>query len=144
MAKQKEVTGLIKLQIPGGAATPAPPVGPALGQHGVNIGDFVKKFNDATAKRRGEVVPVVITVYKDKSYTFICKEPPVSELIKKAAGIQGGSKTPGPLTREGSITKAQVREIAQRKLTELTAHDLERAMRSVAGTARSMGVVVSD
>jgi len=144
MAKQKEVTGLIKLQIPGGAATPAPPVGPALGQHGVNIGDFVKKFNDATAKRRGEVVPVVITVYKDKSYTFICKEPPVSELIKKAAGIQGGSKTPGPLTREGSITKAQVREIAQRKLKELTAHDLERAMRSVAGTARSMGVVVSD
>lgn len=142
MAKKKEVVAQIKLQIPGGSATPAPPVGPALGAQGVNIGDFVKKFNDATAKRRGEVVPVVITVYKDKTFEFILKEPPVSEMIKKAAKLEQGSGTPGPMTKHGTITKVQVQEIAQRKLKELTSHSLEAAMRTVEGTARSMGVVV--
>lgn len=142
MAKQKEVIGEIKLQIPGGGATPAPPVGPALGAKGVNIAGFVKEFNDASAKRRGEVVPVVITVYKDKSFTFIMKEPPVAELIKAAAGIKKGSQTPGPLTKHATLTDAQVTEIAERKAKELTAHDVEAAKRTVAGTARAMGLVV--
>lgn len=144
MAKKKEVVGFIKLQIPGGAATPAPPVGPALGARGVNIGAFVKDFNDATAKRRGEVVPVVITVYKDKSYDFVCKEPPVSELLKKAAGVDKGSGAPGPLTSHASVTRDQVREIAQRKLPELTAHSIEAAEATVLGQARSMGLVIAD
>ena len=142
MAKKKEVVGQIKLQIPAGAATPAPPVGPALGAKGVQIGEFVKQFNDATAKRRGEVVPVVITVYKDKSFDFICKEPPVAELIKAAVKKQKGSSTPGPLTRHATISEDQLREIATRKQAELTAHTVEQAMRTVAGTARSMGIVV--
>jgi large subunit ribosomal protein L11 len=142
MAKKKEVIGQIKLQIPGGAATPAPPVGPALGAKGVNIGAFVKEFNDATAKRRGEVVPVVIDVYKDKSFSFIMKEPPMAELIKKIAGIEKGSGTAGPLTKHAVLTDAQVSEVAERKLKELTAHDLDAAKRTVAGTARSMGLVV--
>jgi len=144
MAKKKELVGQIKLQIPGGSATPAPPVGPALGAQGVNIGEFVKRFNDATAKLRGDVVPVVISVYKDKSFDFILKEPPVAELIKKAAGIQKGSPTAGPLTKHASLTQDQVREIAERKLPELTAHSLDKAMLSVAGTARSMGLVIEE
>jgi len=142
MAKAKEVIGEIKLQIPGGGATPAPPVGPALGAKGVNIGGFVKEFNDASAQRRGEVVPVVITVFKDKSFTFIMKEPPVPELIKATLKLKSGSQTPGPLTKHATITEAQVREIAERKQKELTAHSVEAAMRTVAGTARSMGIVV--
>ncbi len=140
--KKKEVVGQIKLQIQGGAANPAPPVGPALGAQGVNIGEFVKRFNDATTDRRGEVVPTVITVYKDKSFDFILKQPPVSAMLREAAGREKGSATPGPLTREASVTTDQVRQIAERKGEELTAHDLDAAMRIVAGTARSMGFVV--
>ena len=142
MAKKKEVIGEIKLQIPGGAATPAPPVGPALGAKGVNIAGFVKEFNDASAQRRGEVVPVVITVYKDKSFSFIMKEPPVPELIKAALKLKKGSSTPGPMTKHATISEAQLREIAERKAKELTAHDVEAAMLTVAGTARSIGIVV--
>jgi len=142
MAKKKEVIGEIKLQISGGSATPAPPVGPALGARGVNIGAFVKEFNDASAQRRGEVVPVVITVYKDKSFSFIMKEPPVAELIKAAAKLKSGSPTPGPLTEFAVLSEAQVREIAERKLKELTAHSIEAAVKTVTGTARSMGIVV--
>jgi len=142
MAKAKEVVGEIKLQIPGGGATPAPPVGPALGAKGVNIGGFVKEFNDASAQRRGEIVPVVITVYKDKSFSFIMKEPPVAELIKTAANIKKGSGTAGPLTKHATLSEDQVREIAERKAKELTAHGVDAAMATVAGTARSMGIVV--
>lgn len=144
MAKQKEIIGTIKLQIPGGQATPAPPVGPALGARGVNIAMFVKDFNDRTAQMRGDIIPVVITVYKDKSISLELKQPPVGELLKKAAGLNKGSATPGPLTNAGTVTQAQVQEIAERKLKELTAHDLEAAMRTVAGTARTMGLVVAD
>ncbi len=142
MAKQKEIIGEIKLQIPAGAATPAPPVGPALGAKGVNIAMFVKQFNDATAKQKGDIIPVVITVFKDKSFSLTYKQPPVSALVKKAAGLESGSKTPGPLSVVGKITKAQVEEIAKRKGAELTAISLEAAMRTVAGTARSMGITV--
>ena len=144
MAKKKEVVGLIKLQITGGSATPAPPVGPALGARGVNIGEFVKRFNDATASRRGDVVPVVISVYKDKSFDFILREAPVSEMIKKAAGITKGSAVPNLLTTHATITRDQVREIAARKMGELTAHSIEAAMTIVEGTARTMSVKVAD
>jgi large subunit ribosomal protein L11 len=142
MAKQKEIVGEIKLQIPAGGATPAPPVGPALGAKGVNIGQFVKQFNDATASQKGDIIPVVITVYKDKTFSLLYKQPPVSVLVRKAAGIEQGSSTPGPLSTAGKITKKQVEEIAKRKGPELTALSVEAAMRTVAGTARSMGVVV--
>ncbi len=144
MAKTKEIVGEIKLVIAGGAATPAPPVGPALGAKGVNIGAFVKQFNDATAKMKGETIPVVITVYKDKSFSFILKQPPVSAQIKKAAGIESGAQKPGPLAEAGKITKKQVQEIATRKIAEMTASSIEQAMKTVAGTARSMGVKVVD
>lgn len=143
MAKQKEIVGTINLVIPGGAATPAPPVGPALGAKGVNIAQFVKQFNDATAKLKGEIIPVVITVYKDKTFTFILKQPPVSAQIRKAAKIEKGAGAPGPTANAGTITMAQVKEIAQKKGAEMTAASVEAAMRSVMGTARSMGVVVS-
>ncbi len=142
MAKQKEIVGEIKLQIPAGGATPAPPVGPALGAKGVNIGAFVKQFNDATASQKGDIIPVVITVYKDKSFSLLYKQPPVSALIRKAAGIESGSKTPGPVGIVGKITKQQLEEIAKRKHPELTASTLDAAKRTVAGTARSMGVTV--
>jgi large subunit ribosomal protein L11 len=139
MAK-KEVTK-IKLQIQGGKATPAPPVGPALGQHGVAIQDFCTKFNEATRDKMGDVVPVVITVYDDRSFTFIMKTPPASELIKKAAGVKSGSKK--PLTEKvGKITKAQLRQIAETKLPDLNTTDIEAAMNSIAGTARQMGITV--
>jgi len=141
MAK-KEIVGTINLVIPGGAATPAPPVGPALGAKGVNIAAFVKQFNDATVKLKGEIIPVVISVYKDKTFSFILKQPPVSAQIRKAAGIEKGSGTAGPSAEAGQITKAQVAEIAKKKGAEMTAASLEAAMRSVAGTARSMGVKV--
>jgi large subunit ribosomal protein L11 len=141
MAK-KEIVGTINLVIPGGGATPAPPVGPALGAKGVNIAAFVKQFNDATAKLKGEIIPVVITVFKDKTFTFILKQPPVSAQIRKAAGIEKGSGTAGPTTVAGQITTAQVADIAKKKGPEMTAASLEAAMRSVAGTARSMGVKV--
>lgn len=143
MAK-KEIVGTINLVIPGGGATPAPPVGPALGAKGVNIGAFVKQFNDATAQLKGEIIPVVISVYKDKTFTFILKQPPVSAQVRKAAKIEKGSGTAGPLTNVGQITKAQVAEIAKKKGAEMTAATPEAAMRSIMGTARSMGVKVVD
>lgn len=137
----KKLVTQIKLQIAGGAATPAPPVGPALGQHGLPIGDFVNKFNAATQDRRGETVPVIISVYDDRSYDFITKVAPASDLIKKAAGIPKGSGK--PLTEKvGKITKAQLREIAQKKLPDLNTQDIEQAMLIIAGTARQMGVDV--
>ena len=139
----KKITGYIKLQIPGGAANPAPPVGPALGQKGVNIMEFCKQFNAKTQDAKGMLTPVVITVYADKSFTFITKVPPVPVLIKKAVGIESGSGEPNR-KKVGKITKAQVQEIAQKKMPDLNTIDLEAAMRMVAGTARSMGVDVVD
>ncbi len=144
MAKQKEIVGTINLVIPGGGATPAPPVGPALGAKGVNIGQFVKQFNDATANLKGETIPVVITVFKDKTFSFILKQPPVSAQIRKAAKIEKGAGNAGPLTSIATISKAQVKQIAEKKISEMTAASLEAAMRTVAGTARSMGVTISD
>ncbi|MBQ4061936.1 MAG: 50S ribosomal protein L11 [Christensenellaceae bacterium] len=139
----KKVTGFIKLQIPAGKATPAPPVGPALGQHGVNIMEFVKQFNEKTAKQVGLVIPVVITVYQDRSFTFITKTPPAAVLIKKACKIESGSGVPNK-TKVASITKDQIREIAETKMPDLNAASVEAAMSMVAGTARSMGVTVVD
>ncbi len=137
--KKKKISGFIKLQINAGAATPAPPVGPALGQHGVNIMEFVKAYNAATEHQRGSVIPVEITVYEDRSFTFVTKTPPAAELIKKAAGIAKGSATPHK-TKVAKLTAEQVREIAQQKLVDLNADDVEMAARIIAGTARSMGV----
>lgn len=131
----------IKLQISGGRATPAPPVGPALGQHGVAIQDFCNKFNDATKNQAGEVIPVVVTVYEDRTFSFIMKTPPASELIKKAAGIQKGAAKPNT-EKAGKITKQQLREIAEKKMPDLNANDIEAAMKIIAGTARQMGVSV--
>ena len=139
----QKVVGLIKLQIPAGKATPAPPVGPALGGSGVNIMQFVKEFNDRTAKQAGLIIPVVITVYKDKTYTFITKEPPMAVLIKKAAKIEKASGKPNR-EKVATITMAQVEEIAKQKMPDLNAASLEAAMSMVKGTARSMGVVVAD
>jgi len=139
----KEITALIKLQCPGGQATPAPPVGPALGQHGVNIGQFVQQFNAATADRPGLIIPVVITVHKDRTFSFITKSPPAAVLLKKAAGLDKASKLPG---RENvaSVTRAQVREIAETKKEDLNAASPEAAERIIAGTARSCGIEVVD
>ena len=139
----KKITGYVKLQIPAGKATPAPPVGPALGQHGVNIMGFCKECNERTNKQVGLVIPVVITVYQDRSFTFITKTPPAAVLIKKACGIESASGTPNK-TKVATITKAQVREIAELKMPDLNAASVEAAMSMVAGTARSMGVVVAD
>ena len=141
MAPKKKVTGLIKLQIAAGAATPAPPVGPALGQHGVNIVEFTKAYNAATESQRGNIIPVEITVYEDRSFTFVLKTPPAAELIKKAAGIQKGSGTPN-IDKVGSITMDQAREIGQSKMADLNANDVEAAAKIIAGTARSMGINV--
>ena len=143
MAPKKKVAGLIKLQIQAGAANPAPPIGPALGQHGVNIMEFCKAYNAATESQRGNVVPVEITVYEDRSFTFITKTPPAAELIKKAAGIQKGSGVP-QRDKVGKISRDQVREIATTKLPDLNANDVDAAMKIVEGTARSMGVTVSN
>lgn len=137
----KKLVTQVKLQIQGGAATPAPPVGPALGQHGLNIQMFVKAFNDATQDRRGEVVPVIINVYEDRSFDFVTKIAPASELIKKAAGIKSGSGKPLQ-EKVGSITKAQLKEIAEKKLPDLNTSDIDAAMKIIAGTARQMGVEV--
>ena len=139
----KKVTALIKLQVPAGKATPAPPIGPALGQHGVNIPGFCKDFNDRTAKQAGLIIPVVITVYQDRSFTFITKTPPAAVLIKKAWGLEHASGRPNR-DKVANITKAQVREIAELKMPDLNAASVEAAMSMVAGTARSMGVVVVD
>ena len=141
MPPKKKVSGYIKLQIQAGAATPAPPVGPALGQHGVNIMEFVKAYNAATESQRGNVIPVEITVYEDRSFTFVTKTPPAAELIKKAAGIPKGSGEPHKM-KVAKLTQEQVREIAQQKLEDLNAHDLDQAAKIIAGTARSMGVTV--
>jgi len=139
----KKVTGQIKLQIPAGAANPSPPVGPALGQRGVNIMEFCKAFNAATQNMQGLVVPVIITVYADRSFTFVTKSPPAPVLLLRAAGIEKGSATPHKV-KVGKVTKKQDEEIAQTKIKDLTASDLDAAMRSVAGTARSMGIDVTD
>jgi large subunit ribosomal protein L11 len=139
--KKKKVTGLIKLQINAGAATPAPPIGPALGQHGVNIMEFCKAYNAATESQRGNVVPVEITVYEDRSFTFVTKTPPAAELIKKAAGVAKGSGEPHK-TKVASLTADQVRDIAQQKMEDLNANDVDAAAKIIAGTARSMGITV--
>ena len=143
MAPKKKVSGFIKLQIQAGQANPAPPIGPALGQHGVNIMEFCKAYNAATEQQRGNVVPVEITVYEDRSFTFILKTPPATELIKKAAGVKSGSATPHTV-KVAKITKAQVEEIAKTKQPDLNANDLEAASKIIAGTARSMGITVED
>lgn len=139
----KEVTAVVKLQCPAGQATPAPPVGPALGQHGVNIGQFVKEFNDATRDRMGLVIPVLISVYKDRTFTLVYKSPPASVLLKKAAKLASAAKTPGSEV-VGSVNRAQVREIATMKMADLNTKDVEAAMRMVEGTARSCGIQVVD
>ena len=139
----KEVTTVIKLQCPGGQATPAPPVGPALGQHGVNIGQFVKEFNDATRDKGGLIIPVVISVYRDRSFSMIMKSPPAAVLLKKAAQIATGANTPGSQVA-GTVTRAHVEEIAKTKMEDLNAASLEAAMRIIEGTARSAGIEVTD
>ncbi len=143
MASIKKIKALIKLQIPAGKANPAPPIGPALGQHGLNIAEFCQKFNAATQGRGDEVTPVEITVFEDRSYTFILKTPPASELIKKAIGLAKGSSK--PLSEKvGKITRAQIRVIAEKKMPDLNARTIEAAMKTIEGTARQMGVEVTD
>ena len=137
----KEITAKIKLQAPGGKATPAPPIGPALGQHNVNIGQFVSQFNEATREYAGIPIPVVITVYKDRTFTFITKSPPASALLKEAAQIAKGSGVPNK-EKVGTVTAEQVRQVAERKLADLNARDLDAASRIIEGTARSMGIIV--
>ena len=139
----KKIAGYVKLQIPAGKATPAPPVGPALGQHGVNIMGFCKEFNERTAKNAGLIIPVVITVYADRSFSFITKTPPASVLLKKACKIESGSGTPNR-EKVATISKDEVRKIAELKMPDLNAADIDAAMRMVAGTARSMGIVVEE
>ncbi len=139
----KKVTGMIKLQIPAGKATPAPPVGPALGQHGVNIVQFTKEFNERTSKDAGLIIPVVITVYADRSFSFITKTPPAAVLLKKAAKIESGSAVPNK-TKVATISKEEVQKIAELKMPDLNAGSLETAMSMIAGTARSMGIIVQE
>ena len=139
----QKVIGYVKLQIPAGKATPAPPVGPALGQHGVNIMAFTKDFNERTKNDIGLIIPVVITVYADRSFSFITKTPPASVLLKKAAGLESASSTPNR-TKVGTVTQEQVRQIAEQKMPDLNASGIESAMRMIAGTARSMGIVVAE
>jgi large subunit ribosomal protein L11 len=140
---KRKLTAVIKLQIKAGVATPAPPVGPALGQHGVNIMEFCKQYNAATESQRGQVVPVEISVYEDRSFTFVTKTPPAARLLLAAAGVEKGSGEPHK-TKVATVSKAQVREIAQTKLPDLNANDLDHAERIIAGTARSMGINVAD
>jgi large subunit ribosomal protein L11 len=139
--KKKEVITKVKLQIPAGKANPAPPIGPALGQHGLNIMDFCKQYNAATKDKAGVVVPVEISIYKDRSFSFILKTPPAAELLKKAAGVEKGSGEPLK-TKVGKVTRAKVREIAEIKLPDLNANDVEAAMKIIEGTARNMGITV--
>ena len=143
MPPKKKVSGLIKLQIQAGQATPAPPVGPALGQHGVNIMEFCKQYNAATEAQRGNVIPVEITVYEDRSFSFVTKTPPAARLILKAAGVDKGSGEPHK-TKVATISQAQVREIAESKMQDLNANDIDAAAKIIAGTARSMGITVTD
>ncbi len=137
----KKVTAVVKLQIPAGKATPAPPVGSTLGPYGINMMEFIKSYNAQTANQVGSIVPVEITIYEDRSFTFVTKTPPAADLIKKAAGIDKGSGTPNR-TKVGKLTREQVRSIAQTKLPDLNANDIEAAMRIIEGTARSMGVTI--
>ena len=139
----KKVTGMIKLQLPAGKATPAPPVGPALGQHGVNIMGFCKEFNAKTANQAGLIIPVVITVYQDRSFSFILKTPPAAVLIKKELGIESGSGVPNK-TKVGTLTKDQVKKIAETKMPDLNAASIEAAMSMIEGTAKSMGVTITE
>lgn len=139
----KKITGMIKLQLPAGKATPAPPVGPALGQHGVNIMGFCKEFNAKTSDQPGMIIPVVITVYQDRSFSFILKTPPAAILLKKAVGLESGSGVPNK-TKIATVSKAKVREIAELKMPDLNAASIEAAMSMIAGTARSMGIVVEE
>jgi len=143
MPPKKKVAGLIKLQIQAGQATPAPPVGPALGQHGVNIMEFCKQYNAATEAQRGNVIPVEITVFEDRTFTFVTKTPPAAKLILKAAGVDKGSGEPHK-TKVAAISQAQVREIAESKMADLNANDVDAAAKIIAGTARSMGITVTD
>jgi len=143
MPPKKKLSAIIKLQIQAGAATPAPPVGPALGQHGVNIMEFCKAYNAATEAQRGQVVPVEISVYEDRSFTFELKTPPAAKLLLAAAGVKSGSATPHT-KKVGSVTQEQVREIAQTKMQDLNANDLDQAAKIIAGTARSMGLTVAE
>jgi large subunit ribosomal protein L11 len=140
--RKKKIAALVKVQLNAGQATPAPPVGTALGPHGVNIMDFVKQYNAATDTQRGNVIPVEITIYEDRSFTFVTKTPPAPELIKKAAGVQKGSGEPHK-TKVGTVTKAQVRDIAQTKMADLNANTIEAAEKIIEGTARSMGITVA-
>ncbi len=139
----KKVTAIVKLQVPAGKATPAPPIGPALGQHGVNIMGFCKEFNEKTAKQAGLIIPVVISIYQDRSFSFILKTPPASVLLKKAAGIESGSGVPNQ-NKVAKVSKEKVREIAELKMPDLNAANIEAAMSMIAGTARSMGIVVEE
>ncbi len=139
----KKVKAIVKLQIPAGQATPAPPIGPALAPHGINIAEFCKQFNDATKQQAGFIIPVEVTVFEDRTYTFKLKQPPASELLKKAAGIEKGSGEPNK-KKVGSITRAQLREIAQRKLPDLNTNDIEKAMKIIEGTAKNMGIEIKD
>jgi large subunit ribosomal protein L11 len=141
MPPKKKVLALVKLQIKAGQATPAPPVGTALGQHGVNIMDFCKQYNEATQQYMGQVIPVELTIFEDRTFAFVLKQPPAAELIKQAAGIEKGSGTPNR-DKVAQLTKAQVREIAERKMVDLNANDVDMAMLIIEGTARSMGVEV--
>ena len=137
----KEVKTIVKLQIPAGKATPAQPIGPALGQHGVNIGEFVKKFNDATADKGTDIIPVEIKIYVDRTFDFVLKTPPASDLLRKAAGVEKGSGEPNK-TKVGKVSAEKVREIAERKMPDLNANDVDQAAKIIAGTARSMGIEV--
>jgi large subunit ribosomal protein L11 len=143
MPPKKKLVKTFTLQLPAGQATPAPPVGPALGQHGVNIMEFVKAYNAATESNRGDIVPAQISVYEDRSFTFVLKTPPAARLLIKAAGIQKGSGVPHK-EKVGSISKTQLREIAEKKMADLNANDIEMAERIIAGTARSMGITIKD
>jgi large subunit ribosomal protein L11 len=141
MPPRKKLKTIVKVQLPAGAATPAPPVGTALGPHGVNIMDFVRQYNAATEAQRGNIIPVEISIYEDRTFTFITKTPPAPELIKKAAGVDKGSKEPHK-AKVGTLTKAQLRQIAETKMPDLNANDIEAAEKIIAGTARSMGIKV--
>lgn len=139
----KKVTGVVKLQLPAGKATPAPPVGPALGGYGINIMAFVKEYNEKTSSQAGTVIPVEITVYSDRSFTFVLKTPPAADLLRKAAGVEKGSGTPNRTTA-GTISREQLRRLAEQKMADLNATTLEAAERTLAGTARSMGIKIQD
>ncbi|HCJ52850.1 MAG: 50S ribosomal protein L11 [Candidatus Kerfeldbacteria bacterium RIFCSPLOWO2_01_FULL_48_11] len=140
---EKKIKALVKLQLAAGKATPAPPVGPALGQHGINMQDFCTKFNAQTKDKHGDIVPVVITIFEDRTFTFIMKTPPAAELLKKAAGIEKGTNNP-LTTKVGSVTRQQIKEIAEKKMPDLNAKNIEGAMRIIEGTARSLGLTVKE